>query len=55
MISNIQVYNKAIAVIVVGVIVSVAAHFGFKLDTELQLALTTLVTALAVWAVPNKR
>lgn len=52
---NIQTYNKSIVALVVGGIVLFATHFGLQLTPDFQAALTTIVTTLAVYAVPNKK
>ena len=54
MLSNIQAYNKAIVVLIVGLIIYVAGQFGLQFDSEVQLALTSVITALVVFAVPNR-
>jgi hypothetical protein len=45
-------YRKAIAA-VIGAIVTILATQGISVDAELVAAVTTLLTALAVWLIPN--
>lgn len=51
-------YNKAtyggLAVALTTVLVFIAQYFGYETPPEIQGAITTLITALVVWAVPNK-
>lgn len=46
-------YNKAIAAAVTA-LVAVLATQGIDIDPEVEAAVVTLATTLAVWLVPNK-
>lgn len=46
--------DKTLAALAVGFVVYLATHYGLKLDQTTQEALTTLLTALFVYIVPNK-
>lgn len=46
-------YRKAVTAIIGGV-VTIAAVYGINFDPELVAAVTTIVTAALVWAVPNE-
>lgn len=47
-------YDKTIAAAVVGLVALIVAHFGFSLGGDVQTALVTLITAAAVYFIPNK-
>ena len=47
-------YSKAIAALVAAA-VSIAATFQFEIDEELQAALVTVLTALAVYLAPANK
>lgn len=47
-----QTHRKFIAA-VIGAIVTILATQGFSVDPEIAAAVTTLVTAVAVYLVPN--
>jgi hypothetical protein len=47
-----QTHRKFVAA-VIGAIVTIAATQGFTVDPELVAAVTTLITALVVYLVPN--
>lgn len=47
-------FDKAIAALVVPLIVSALAQLGFHADEAFTAALVAIVTALVVWLVPNK-
>lgn len=49
---NFQNHRKMIAA-VIGAIVTIAAVAGFSVDAEIVAAVTTLVTAIVVYLVPN--
>jgi len=46
-------YNKAIAGALVPIIVWLLARYGVELPTDVQAALTVILTTGAVYAVPN--
>lgn len=51
-----QAYNKFV-VALLGAVVTGASAFGYNFDfltPELQTTIASLVTAILVWAVPNK-
>lgn len=48
-------FDKALSAVVIGAVVIFLAHFGFKADATIQAAITTLVTAIVVYLVPNKK
>jgi hypothetical protein len=48
-------YNKAIVPLVVAVIAGILSHFGILPTMTIQDALTLLVTAAAVYIVPNTK
>jgi hypothetical protein len=50
--TNFQNHRKMIAA-VIGAIVTIAAVSGFSVDAEIVAAVTTLVTAIVVYLVPN--
>ena len=51
--SQFQNHRKVIAA-VIGAIVTLVAIAGFSVDPEIVAAVTTLLTAIAVYFVPNK-
>ena len=51
---NLQKYNKLIASVVVPAIVWAADAAGYSLPEDFDIQLTGVLTALAVFAVPNK-
>jgi hypothetical protein len=51
---SIMEYAKAIAGAVTALVVFVVSHYGLELPPEVTVAVETLLTALAVYLVPNK-
>lgn len=51
---NLQEIRKAIVALVVPVVVAGLANAGFDASPEVVTAVTALVTAVLVWAVPNQ-
>lgn len=51
---NIQRYNKLIAAVVVPAIVFGADWLGLPIPEDFAMQLTAVLTAVAVWLVPNK-
>lgn len=45
--------RKAVVAFIVSVLVGMVAGFGVELPADVVAALTGLLTALTVWAVPN--
>lgn len=48
-------FDKAIAGLVVPLLIAALAKIGFQADDEFTGALVAIVTSLAVWFVPNKK
>lgn len=55
LLDEVQIYNKAIAAFVAGVVVLFAREAGFPVDQSLVDAIGVVVTALVVYAIPNKK
>lgn len=53
-VNQLQAYNKAIAAGIVGLVGLIVTALGYSFSPEIQTALLTLVTAIVVWAVPNR-
>ena len=49
-----QRYNKLIAAVIVPGIVWVADAMGLPVPEDFEMQLTAVLTAIAVWLVPNK-
>lgn len=47
-------FDKAIAAVVVPLIVLALAHFGFNADPAFQDALAVIVAGIVVYLIPNK-
>lgn len=47
-------YNKTVAAAIATILTFLIGQYGFELPTEVQLAVTTILATLLVWAVPNK-
>lgn len=50
-----QAYNKAIAAILVPAVLMGLEYFGVTPDMPVQEAVYIILTAVAVWWVPNKK
>jgi len=50
----ITTFDKAIAGLIVPLLVAMLAHFGFQADETFSASLAAVVTALVVYFIPNK-
>ena len=50
-----QAYNKLWVALAIPAILTVAGSFGITPDMPFEEVVTIVVTALAVWLVPNKK
>ncbi len=48
-------YDKALAALVVGILSYFLLHLGVNIDTTTAAALTTILTSVVVYFVPNKQ
>lgn len=53
-VNQLQAFNKAIAAGIVGLVGLIVTALGYGFSPEIQTALLTIVTAVIVWAVPNR-
>ena len=51
---NVHEIRKAIVALLVPIITALVARVGFNVTPDVTAALSTILTAVVVWAVPNR-